>query len=196
MLRYLLSAFLLVVTCKSAPDKPIAVNFNGGTWVFPLTVGDAVKRYSLAYKPPGYYYTEMDNGSTVDLGYSYQPGDFFNEHQAKEVLYNREVNTYTHTFPFRSGLIDSLHRVLEVQFKRKMVMCVDTQRFGLNRMSESLRRSLPNEGTVPYELMRVDSLLTIGLRHKPNLTKYKQAIEVCLFYNQLQAKIKARMIGF
>ena len=196
MLRYLFSAFLLAMTCISAPDKPIAVSFNGGTWLFPLTVGEAVKRYSLAYKPPGYYYAEMSNGSTVELIYIHQPGDFDNEHQAKEVLYNREVSSYVHTFSSRSGLIDSLHRALEAQFKKKMVMHIDTQRFGLKTMSTSLKNSLPNGGAVPYELMRIDSSLTIGLRYKPNLSKDKQAIEVYLFYNLLQDKIKTRMISF
>ncbi len=196
MIRYFFSACLLVLTCKPVVTKPIAVSFNGSKWLFPITVGEATKRYSLSFKPPGYYYVEMKNGSVVHLMYAYKSGSFFNEHQSKETLYNSEIESYIHTFPDRSGLLDSLRQVLEMQFNKKMVACVDTQRFGSKNMPISLKNSLPAGGAIPYQLMHVDSSLVIGLRHKPSLSKAKQTVEVYLFYNVVQEKIKTRMISF
>jgi hypothetical protein len=196
MLRYIFSVCLLAVTCKSASDKPITVSFNGGEWLFPLTVGEAEKRYNLSFKPPGYFYTQMKNGSTVHLEYNHRTGFFFDENLTMQDWYERPVASYVHTFQNHSGLLDSLRQALEKQFQKKMVIRVDTQRFGLKNMSASLKSSLPNEGIVPYHLMNVDSSLIIGLRQKPSMSKDNQAVEVLLFYNYVEKQIRLRMISF
>lgn len=197
MLRYLFCASLLLLTCKYDSHKPILISFNGEKWLFPITVGDAAKRYNLSYKPPGYYYTEDRNGNTVNLEYTNQTGDFDNEHQAKEALYGREVHSYVHTFRFQPERIDSFRHALENQFSKKMVMYSDTQRFGLSRLTTSIQNSLPESGIVTYGLMQVDSLVVIGLRKRPTLMKSDiKRIEVLIFYNRLEDQIEKRMISY
>ncbi|GAB2604718.1 hypothetical protein [Spirosoma areae] len=197
MLRIFFCACLVVLTCKSAPPKPITVSFNGNKWQFPLSVGEAVKQYNLSYKPPGHYYTESQTGSVVTLEYLFQAGDFDNEHQPKEVLYDRQVHSYIHSFPFRPGLMDSLRHVLEAQFKQKMVMDSDTQRFGLTKLPANLQNMLPDGGSVTYGLIRADSSLKVGLRKPPTFSKSSpQFIEVLFLYNRSEEQIEKRMISF
>lgn len=194
MTRYLFYAILLLLTGE---PKSTSISFNGGDWVFPITVGDAVNRYNLFYKPPGYYYSEDKQGNTVSLEFAYQTGDFNNEHQSRETLYNRGVHTYVHSFKFRPERIDSFRHALENQFRRKMEMHSDTQKFGLDKLMTTMQNKLPESGIVNYGLMQVDSMLTIGLRKRPVLAKNDiNRIEILIFYNREEDRIEKRMLGY
>ena len=131
------------------------------------------------------------------MEYSYQTGDFHNEHQAKETLYYRQVHSYAHTFRFQPERIDSFRHALEDQFGKKMEMHSDTQRFGFDKLTATIQNNLPESGIVTYGLMQVDSMLTIGLRKRPTLAKNDiKGIEVLIFYHRQKDQIEKRMLSY
>ena len=96
-------------------------DFIGQKWEFPSTVSEAVKKHHLNYRPPGYYYKIYSSNEEVILGYHYEPLDFDDEYQPKEVLFPRRLHSYIFRFPDKVGTYDSLVTDLEKKYKRKFV---------------------------------------------------------------------------
>ncbi|MFD2569001.1 hypothetical protein ACFSUS_00040 [Spirosoma soli] len=183
---------LFISSCSSS--KTISVDFAKTQWIFPLTVGEAVEKYKLLYKPPGLYYARGVDGNTVTLEYSYETDDFANEYQSKDVLYSRLVRSYVHSYVWRAGLQDSLHNALQSKFNKRMsVISTEPLLFTKYNLPDSLRVGR----SITYELLKVNSQLTIGLREKPVLSEQAgRNVEVFLMYNQTDDEIRKRLSSF
>ncbi len=189
---------LLLFSNSFTDVKYVTVNFAGGDWVFPLTVGEAVKRYGLSYKPPGYYYTEGKYADMSTVEYDYETDDFVNENQPERTLYSRTIHAYVHAYNWKPTLFDSLKNALQEQFGKKMLVTSEEQEFIFNGEKASLNSSSPvNDRNVYYGLIKIDSGIVIGLRHKPTLAKNSiKQVEVLLMYNRSDNDIRKRMMSF
>lgn len=111
-----------VLWIKPSETRPVSFRMNQRDWFFPANVGEAVTKYQLDYKPPGYYYKEYPDGSDVIVYYHYADGDFDNGSQHKEVLFPRNLHSYTFRFANNPGVFDSLRQNLEATYNKKFVL--------------------------------------------------------------------------
>ena len=128
---------------------------NNKDWVFPANVGEAVTKYQLDYKPPGYYYKEYADGSEVILYYHYADGDFDNGSQYKEVLFPRKLHSYAFRFANSPRVLDSLRQNLEATYHRKIVLTESPE-----YEKTSIASGKPNSR---WGLLTVNDELTIGV---------------------------------
>jgi hypothetical protein len=135
---------------------PVKFEFNRIEWSFPSNAKTAFNKHKLSYKPPGYYYSEDSNQVVAILDYHYQPLDFDNEYQPKEVLFPRHLHSYIFQIPERETTYDSLQTALEQLFNKKFVLTK-----GLKEYSSTLREE---ERPFEFNFLTVDSCFTVGIK--------------------------------
>ena len=135
------------------PD-PVAFNFNQETWQFPSTVGEAVKKHDVDFRPPGYYYKEDSTRTKVVLHYHSRFGDFDDDRQAKEALYGRNLHSYEFTFPYKPGLYDCLKNDLQVAFHKKFLL---TKGFKYGSAKDDKR-------PFAYQFLTISPDLVVGIK--------------------------------
>ncbi|UTM21741.1 hypothetical protein [Dyadobacter chenhuakuii] len=141
-------------------NKHVDIKIGGTKWALPSTVGDAVKRHALNYKPPGYYYKNYPNKMEVILSVNDQPGDYFKENQPKEALFDRTLNGYIFRFPQNQINYDSLKVDIETTYKKK---------FKLTKGRKEATTLREDQMQFEYDFLMVDDKLTIGIHKSPTL---------------------------
>jgi len=160
---------------KKPVCEPYSFYFANKEWLFPSTVEEAVKKHSLNYKPPGYYYRVYPPGEEVILSYHSQANDFDNEYQPKETLYYRELDSYVFRYNEEPGLYDSLKVSLEHTYKNKFVLTQGMKDFGIF--------DFPLEKNFEYNFLTVNPCLTIGIIASPATKKTNRKVIVRFMYN-------------
>jgi hypothetical protein len=154
--------------------------------IFPSTVGEAVKLHQLDYNPPGYYYKPITYGQgEVIVTYKYKKGDFYNEHQAKETLFSRELDSYLFSFLERKGLQDSLMKDLEITYGKK---------FQFVKAASSPKAMMQMSYNMFF--LAVDSCVTIGLTSTPDVDRTDRKIAVRFLYNHTPEERISAMRGY
>lgn len=177
-LNYVFAWLLLMLGMKTAPPVSCSTKYNGLTLYFPSTVADAVNRYQLGFKPPGYYYKYLPDSTCLSLRYDNKVGDFDNEYQAATVLQNRIVNLHSFDMANRAGRFDEEQHKLEVILGSRMnttkQKCLVT-----NGMATEQIAKLPNQGTFTMAEGWTKDSIHVFLRDVPRLSlKQQQRLEV------------------
>jgi len=166
------------------PCEAVTITFGGKKWSFPSSVEEAVRKHNLSYKAPGYYYKVDTTQMKLILGYHFNPGDFSNEYQAKEVLFSRELHSYIFQFPDRPNLYDSLQSDLENTYEKKFIL------------TKGIKDSeYAAEKEFEFKFLTVNSCLTIGIkRSRPE--KKEKTITVRFMYNLPLGKMGIQMENY
>jgi len=164
--------------------EPVSFKFGGKHWSFPSSVEDAVKKHSMSYKAPGYYYKVDSTQMESILGYHFKPGDFSNEYQPKEVLFSRVLHSYVFQFPDGPNVYDSLQSDLEMTYKKKFIV------------TKGIKDSeFAKEKEFEFNFLTVNPCLTIGIkRSKPE--QRKKTITVRFMYNLPLGKMGIQMENY
>ena len=105
-------------------------------------------------------------------------GDYDNESQSKEALFERSVSSYIFRFPSSQKTYDSLRNHIESEYKSKFVLTKgrkDTKILPENKMEFA------------YDLLKVNEKLTIGIHKSETL------VVVRFFYDVPLGKIGIKM---
>jgi hypothetical protein len=187
-MKYLLLSSLLIgvgfVSFNLSQPKHATITFGGEKWDFPSTVEEAVSAHGLLYKPPGYYFRANPTGMKVIVMYHDLPGDFNNESQPKEKLFNRDLHSYIFRFDEKAGLFDSLKLDLEDTYKKKFVLTTS-----FRDKSLFTKRTIPSE----HLFLTVNDNLTIGIEQSPPDRIHDRFVAVRLMYNLSLAEMGRQM---
>ena len=180
------------VSCQS---QPLSIAFDGYTLMFPITVGAAVDRYKFSYSPPGYYYRKQ-GPQTVSINMAYKPGDYDDEHQPQDVLYNREVTAYVFTYDGDESKPDAVKKQVEALCRCRLTCSEDSLSPDRDpAFLPSTIKRLPREGKHTYAIAQLGNDVVVGFRNKPTF-KGEVIPEVKFFYKQTPEQIRRAMMTY
>lgn len=172
------------------------IEFDGETITFPTTVEEAVRRHQLSFSAPGYYYRQDDSKEMV-INIPYQASDYRDEHQAKEVLYDRNVVSYVFKYKGDRVPFESLQRQVESLCRCKLTFVTDSlspeKDPGFQTFPAEIKQRLPQKGLHYYATAPLSKDVTIGFRRRPSW-RGEDIPEVDFFYRQSPAEIRQRMM--
>lgn len=186
---------LLMVTCQATP-KSCSFTYKTLLLCYPLTVGEAVKQYKLSYKPPGFYYRDLSDSTQFVLDYAYSSGDFDNEYQPENTLYERVVNTYEFSFPDSTGRFDSKRLEIESLIGSKME--VSEQQIGVAKIlpASSIDR-YPDKGFFKLAEGQTKDNIRVFLREIPRAAnRQKKMLQLFFFKNKDSVGVYNRVRAF
>ncbi|RIV18670.1 hypothetical protein DYU11_27250 [Fibrisoma montanum] len=184
-----------ICAATSCQSQPSSIVFDGYVLVFPITVREAVERYKLSYSPPGYYYRRQ-GGQTLSIYIAYNPGDYDNELQPKEVLYDREVISYVFTYDGDESKPDAVKTKVEALCRCRLTFREDSLSPDRNPVFlPSTIKQLPRQGTHSYATAPLGNDVVVGFRNKPNV-KGEVIPEVKFFYRQAPEQIQKAMMTY
>lgn len=163
--------------CWSSNDQQV-IDFAGQKWTFPSTIGQALKEHKLDFRPPAYYYKNYPSGMEVIVNVNVENGDYNNESQPKEALFDRSVNSYIFRFPSSQKTYDSLRSHLENEYKSKFV---------LTRGRKDAKTLPESKMEFAYDLLKANEKLVIGIHKSETL------VVVRYFYDVPLGKIGVKM---
>lgn len=152
-------------------------------------------RYKLSFNAPGYYY-RREKAREMSINIVYNGSDYHDEHQPKEVLYDRDVISYV--FKYKGEVVqpDSVKLNVERLCKCKLTFITDS--LSVERdpgYQPSIAHLMPEKGRHYYGLASLSKDVTIGFRNKPNYTR-EVIPEVRFFYKQSAAQIRRGMTQY
>lgn len=175
----LISLLSLLFECASRETPDCTTPYRGMTLCFGTTVGQATQQHQLGYKPPGYYYKQLADSTTMNIEYDYHSGDFDDESQPATELYDRVVNTYLFRFTDQPGRFGKELASLEASLGIEMVI-LEQNTYSTNSSSAVDETTL--EGQYTLAKGWTETGVVIYLRERPSQSGAKQSSLLILFY--------------
>ncbi|WP_461090314.1 hypothetical protein [Spirosoma gilvum] len=191
IIKLLTAVFFIgsLTACQSQSSQPVSISFDRESLAFPITVEEAFNRYKLSFRSPGYYYRK-DEGREMSIDIIVHSGDYWNEHQPKEALYDRDVVSYVLLYDGKKISSDSVRHNVERLCHCKLTFSTDS--LSDAQKKEPIARLMPDGGRHHYGLAKLSEDVTVGFRNKPNF-RGASLPEVRFFYKQSATEIKRGM---
>lgn len=186
----------LLISITACQSQPAVIEFDGEKLAFPITVKEAVGRYNLSFNPPGHYYR---NGGlkNLSINIAYRAGDYDDEHQSEEVLFDRNVVSYVLQYNGDKTPFDSLRQKVERLCHCKLTFVTDSlspeRDPGFKPFPRSIQDRLPQKGLHYYAVASLNKEVAVGFRRRPTW-RGENIVEVQFFYQQSPADIRHGMM--